>query len=81
MGFLFDTEAEYDEEITFVRTALREGLTSKEFRLNTSQSNQVVIKEVKEIRLYLQTLTSERQAFIERSVGAGVTSIVSRRFY
>ncbi len=38
------------------------------------------IMNLKEIRLYLTQLTTERQAFYERSIGAGVTGITYRRF-
>jgi len=79
MGFLFDTEAEYDDEIALVRTEMRNAIKSKEFRLNTSQSSQSVVMDPKSIRDYLTLLTTERRAFIERSVGANVTSIVYRR--
>ena len=79
MGFLFDTLAEYDEEITFVRTEMRNAVKAKEFRLNTSQTNQVVVMDLRAIRDYLALLTTERKAFSERSAGAGVTSIVYRR--
>lgn len=80
MGCLFDTLAEYDTEIAEVRLLLKAGLKAKEFRLNTSQSNQVVIKDVAGIQKYLTLLTTERKSFIEKSVGASVTSLVYRRF-
>lgn len=78
-GIYFDTLEEYEEEIIYVRTQLRAGLKAEEFRLNTSQSNQVVIKDVDGIRKYLQSLLIDRQSFIEKSCGAGVTSLVYRR--
>ena len=77
---LFDTLEEYDEEITFVRTEIRNAVKSKEFRLNTGQSDQKVVMDLKGIRDYLTLLTTERQAFYERSIGAGVTSVTVRRF-
>lgn len=80
MGFLFETQDEYDEEITFVRTEMRNAVKSKEFRLNTSQSDQKVVMDLKGIRDYLTLLTTERQAFIEREEGSSVTSITYRRF-
>lgn len=80
MGFLFDTLGAYDEEITFVKTQMRNAVKATDFKLNTSQSSQAVSMDIKEIRNYLTLLTTERQAFIERTDGAGVTSIISRRF-
>jgi len=77
---LFDTLEEYDEEITYVRTEMRNAVKSKEFRLNTGQSDQKVVMDLKGIRNYLTLLTTERQAFYERSIGAGVTSVTVRRF-
>ena len=77
---LFDTLAEYDTEIAFVRTEMRNAVKSKEFRLNTGQSDQKVVMDLKGIRDYLTLLTTERQAFYERSIGAGVTGITYRRF-
>lgn len=77
---LFETLAEYDEEITYVRTHMRKAVWSKDFRLDTGQSDQRVVMDLKEIRLYLTQLTTERQAFYERSIGAGVTGITVRRF-
>ena len=77
---LFDTLEEYDEEITYVRTEMRNAVKSKEFRLNTGQSDQKVVMDLKGIRDYLTLLTTERQAFYERSIGAGVTGITVRRF-
>lgn len=79
MSSLFDTEAEFDEEITFVRAQLRNAVKSTEFMLDTSQSRQKVVMDLKGIREYLNELTIGRKAFIERSVGAGVTSITVRR--
>lgn len=80
MGFLFDTRAEYDEEITFVRTQIRNAVTSTEFLLDTSQSRQKVEMNLKEIRIYLTQLTTERRAFVERNEGSSVTGIIVRRF-
>ena len=77
---LFDTLAEYDEEITYVRTEMRNAVKSKEFRLNTGQSDQKVVMDLKGVRDYLTLLTTERQAWYERSISAGVTSITVRRF-
>ena len=77
---LFDTVAEYDTEITFVRTEIQNAVTAKDFRLNTGQSDQRVVMDLKEIRLYLTQLTTERQAVYERSIGADVTGITVRRF-
>jgi len=77
---LFDTLEEYDEEITYVRTEMRNAVKSKEFRLNTGQSDQKVVMDLKGIRNYLTQLTTERQSFYERSIGAGVTGITYRRF-
>lgn len=79
MSFLFDTLAEFDEEITFVRTQMRNAVKATEFQLDTSQSRQKVVMDLKGIREYLNELTVGRAAFIERSVGAGVTSITYRR--
>lgn len=79
MGFLFDTIAEYDDEITFVRTEMRKAVKSKEFRLNTSQSDQKVVMDLEGIRKYLTLLTTERVALSQRNAGAGVTSVVVRR--
>ena len=77
---LFDTLAKYDTEIDFVCTEIHNAVKAKDFRLNTGQSDQRVVMDLKEIRLYLTQLTTERQAFYERSVGAGVTGITYRRF-
>jgi len=79
MGYLFDTLEEYDEEITFVRTQMRNAVTSKEFLLNTSQSSQKVVMDLKGVRDYLTLLTTEKQGFIQQSLGAGVTSLTYRR--
>lgn len=79
MGYLFETLDEYDEEITFMRTQMRNAATSKEFLLNTSQSSQKVVMDFKGIRDYLTLLTTEKQAFIQQSLGAGVTSLTYRR--
>ena len=77
---LYDSVAEYDTEITFVRTEIQNAVKAKDFRLNTGQSDQRVVMDLKEIRLYLTQLTQERQAVYERSVGADVTGITVRRF-
>lgn len=77
---LFDTLAEYTEEIALVRTEMRNAVKAREFRLNTSQSSQTVSMDLRGIRDYLTLLTTERQAFIERDEGSGVTSITIRRF-
>jgi len=79
MGFLFDTLEEYNDEIDYVRTEMRNAVKAKEFFLNTSQSNQKVVMDMKEIRLYLTQLTTEKQAFIQGSIGAGVTNLTYRR--
>lgn len=79
MAFLFDTIAEYDDEITFVREQMRNAVKAKEFRLNTSQSDQKVVMDMRGIQSYLSQLTTERVACAQRSSGAGVTSIVVRR--
>ena len=77
---LFDTLAEFDTEIALVRTEMRNAVKAREFRLNTGQSNQSVAMDLRGIRDYLTLLTTEKQAFIERDVGAGVTGITVRRF-
>ena len=77
--FLFDTLAEYDEEIAFVRVQVRNAVKAKKFRLNTNQSDQLVEMDLSSIKDYLVLLTTGRKAFIERSAGAGVTSIIYRR--
>ncbi len=79
MSFLFDTLEEFDEEITFVRTQMRNAVKSTEFMLDTSQSRHKVVMDLNGIRKYLNELTIGRKAFIERSVGAGVTSLTYRR--
>lgn len=79
MAFLYDTVAEYDTEIAFVREQMHNAVKAKEFRLNTSQSDQKIVMDMKEIRAYLSQLTTERRACAQRSVGAGVTGIVVRR--
>lgn len=76
---LFDTLAEFDAEITFVRTEIRNAVKAREFKLNTSQSSQTVSMDLRGIRDYLTLLTTERKAFIEREAGGGVTSITVRR--
>lgn len=80
MAFLFSTTAEYDSEIELALKQMRNAIWSSDFSLDTGQSRQRVIMNPKEIRLWINQLKAERQAFIERSVGAGVTSLVSRRF-
>ena len=75
----FDTLAEYDDEIAFVRAQIRHAITSEEFKLNTSQSNQQQRMNLPEIRKYLTQLTTERTALTQRSAGLGVTAIVVRR--
>jgi len=77
---LFDTLAECNTEIALVRTEMRNAVKAKVFKLNTSQSSQLVEMDLKGIRDYLTLLTSERQAFIEREEGSSVTSITVRRF-
>ena len=79
MGYLFDTIDEYNDEIEYVRTEIRNAVKSKKFRLSTSQSDQSVEMDLAGIKDYLTLLTTERRAFIERSNGAGCTSIVYRR--
>ena len=80
LGFLFDTLAEYETEIDFVRTEMRNAVKAREFRLNTSQSSHAIAMDLRGIRDYLTLLTTEKQAFIERSAGAGITGIIYRRF-
>lgn len=75
----FDTIAEYDDEITFVRAQMRNAISSEEFKLNTSQSNQQQRMNLPEIRKYLNELTTERTALSQRLAGFGVTSITVRR--
>lgn len=77
---LFDTLEKYNEEIDYVCKHMRNAVWAKDFRLDTGQSDQRVVMDLKEIRLYLAQLTAERQAFYERSIGAGVTGITYRRF-
>ena len=77
---LFDSVAEYDTEIALTRTQIQNAVKAVDFSLDTGQSRQRVIMNLKEIRLYLTQLTTERQAVYERSVGAGVTGITYRRF-
>lgn len=77
---LFDTLAEFNEEITLVRIEIRNAVKAREFRLNTGQSNQAVMMDLRGIREYLTLLTTERQAFVEREEGSGVTGITYRRF-
>ncbi len=78
---LFDTIAEYEEEITFVRTQMRNAVGAEKWRLNTSQSDQQVTMNMSEIRAYLTQLTTEKQALYERLNGASVTSVVPRRCF
>jgi len=77
---LFDTLDEYDEEITYVRKHMRNAVWATDYTLDTGQSKGRQVMNLKEIRLYLTQLTTERQAFYERSIGAGVTGITVRRF-
>lgn len=77
---LFETVAEYDTEIAIVRTEIQNAVKATDFSLDTGQSRQRVVMNLKEIRLYLTQLTTERQAVYERSVGAEVTGITYRRF-
>lgn len=77
--FLFDTIAEYDEEIAFVRAEIRNAVKSKKFRLNTSQSDQTVEMDLPAIQKYLVLLTTQKTALAQRLLGMGVTSIISRR--
>jgi len=76
---LFDTVAEYDTEIEYVRGEIRKAAGAEKWRLNTSQSDQQVTMNMGEIRKYLTQLTTERQALRERLAGASVTSITPRR--
>lgn len=75
----FDTLAGYDEEITYIRKQMRNGIEAEEFKLNTSQSNQQVRMNLPEIRKYLSQLTTQRTALIQRGAGAGVSALVVRR--
>ena len=77
---LFDSVAEYNTEIDLVLTQIRNAVKAVDFSIDTGQSRQRVVMNLKEIRLYLTQLTTERQAFYERSIGAGVTGITYRRF-
>ncbi len=77
---LFDSLAEYNAEIDIVLTQIHNAVKAVDFSLDTGQSRQRVVMNLKEIRLYLTQLTTERQAFYERSIGAGVTGITYRRF-
>ena len=79
MGFIFSTVAEYDTEIEEVRTAMLKAVKGEKWRLNTSQSDQQVSMNMKEIREYLSLLTAEQAALYERGQGSSVTSIVYRR--
>lgn len=80
MAFLFETEAEYDAEILLALTQMRNATKATDFMLDTSQSRQRVVMNPKEIRLWINQLKAERRALVERSAGAGVTSITYRRF-
>lgn len=77
---LFDSLAEYDTEIAFVRVQIQNAVKSREFRLNTGQSSQAVSMDLRGIRDYLTLLRTERQAFTEREEGSSVTGIAVRRF-
>ena len=77
----FDTLAEYDTEIALVRAQMLKAVGTKEFRINTSQTDQKVVMDLGGIQKYLVLLTTSRAAFIQRSVGAGVTSLTYRRTY
>lgn len=81
MAFLFDTVAEYDDEIADYRAILKKAATAEDWRLNTSQSDQRVKMNMSEIRKYLDQLVSERTALSQRLNGYGVTSVVPRRCY
>ena len=77
---LFNSLAEYNVEIDIVLTQIHNAVKAVDFSIDTGQSRQRVVMNLKEIRLYLTQLTTERQAFYERSIGAGVTGITYRRF-
>ena len=77
---LFDSVVEYDTEIEFVRTEMRNAVKAKDFRLNTDQSDQRVVMDLRGIRDYLTLLTAEKQALVEQLEGSGVTGITYRRF-
>lgn len=77
---LFDSVVEYDTEIVFVRTEMRNAVKAKDFRLSTSQSDQRVVMDLKGIRDYLTLLTAEKQALVEQLEGSSVTGITYRRF-
>ena len=77
---LFDSVAEYDTEIEFVRVEMRNAVKAKDFRLNTGQSDQRVVMDLKGIRDYLMLLAAEKQALIEQLEGSSVTGITYRRF-
>ena len=77
---LFDSVVEYETEIAFVRTEMQNAVKAKDFRLNTGQSDQRVVMDLRGIRDYLTLLTSEKQALTEKLEGSGVTGITYRRF-
>ena len=77
---LFDSVVEYDTEIAFVRTQMRNAVKAKDFRLNTGQSDQRLVMDLKGIRDYLTLLAAEKQALVEQLEGSGVTGITYRRF-
>jgi len=80
MGFAFDTVAEYEEEIEFVQAEIRLSIKGEEWSLNTSQSTQRVKRSsLKDLRDYLDQLTTEKKALEQRQAGSGVTGIVPRR--
>ena len=77
---LFDSVVEYDTEIEFVRTEMRNAVKAKDFHLNTGQSDQRVVMDLKGIRDYLTLLAAEKQALVEQLEGSSVTGITYRRF-
>ena len=80
LAFLFETEAEYDTEIELALTQMRNAMKASDFSLDTSQSRQRVVMSPKEIRLWINQLKAERRSLVERTAGAGVTSLTYRRF-
>ena len=80
MAFLFETVAEYTAEIALALTEMRNAMKATDFLLDTSQSRQRVVMSPKEIRLWLNQLKAERRSLVERTAGAGVTSLTYRRF-